>query len=353
MLQLLVLAAAAVAQAVGAGDGDTYDHAAVRDIFVDAMNGDYLSSAPTKYLSLFPDGDNAVSWCDPYPACYHGKPNISTFLRAMPKGTDAALLPDPLVTVGSVGGMMTVLSFSFPGESDSCLYTADAHVSWNFSSSSSSSSRSSSTMDRDGAGVLRKAATTTPQLNYVRWVYNASELSRSLRSCLGPSAAGNRGGGGGRATVTGAGERDADLQAVKEYVVGLQYSYADQALICDLLVDSARYCDPYPLDCAYGRNGCRAMKGLPPTAAAAGGAGGGGKGGQCRPGSVRPVYPSGSTTGGMYIAYSAASRTAAGKVSHTLHHTWALYSLAPVNASHRSAAPMLASFDWFMPNHNV
>lgn len=186
MLQLLVLAAAAVAQAVGAGDGDTYDHAAVRDIIVDAMNGDYLSSHPPS-TSLSPDGDNAVSWCDPYPTCYHGKPNISTFLHAMPKGTDTALLPDPLVTVGSVGGMTTVYSPS--------VFLVRATVASTLRmrtcrGPSAAAGSSSTTMDRDGAGVLRKATTTTPQLNYVRWVYNASELSRSLHRCLGPSVGG-------------------------------------------------------------------------------------------------------------------------------------------------------------------
>ena len=38
-----------------------------------------------------------------------------------------------------------------------------------------------------------------------------------------------------------------DLQKVKDYIVSLQYSIPQQALICDLLVPTARYCDPYPV----------------------------------------------------------------------------------------------------------
>ena len=40
------------------------------------------------------------------------------------------LLAQPMVTVGPVGGMMTTISFSWPGASEHCLYTADQHVSW-------------------------------------------------------------------------------------------------------------------------------------------------------------------------------------------------------------------------------
>ena len=98
---LCVRPQAAATMVDASGSGAVYDHAAVRDVIIDAMNGDYLSSAPSKYLALFPDDDAAAAtWCDPYPACYNGKQNISTFLNSMPKGTDSALLPDPLVTVG-------------------------------------------------------------------------------------------------------------------------------------------------------------------------------------------------------------------------------------------------------------
>ena len=103
---------------------------------------------------------------------------------------------------------------------------------------------------------------------------------------------------------------------------------------------------------ASGRKGCRAMKGLPPDgnqssyghrAAAAG---------QTRAASVRPLYPTGPSTGAMYMVYSAAKRVGA-RVDHTLHHTWAIWDLAPANTSQTAPAPMLASFDWFMPDHNV
>jgi hypothetical protein len=247
-----------------------------------------------------------------------------------------------MVTVGSVGGMMTTLSFSWPGAANSCLYTADQHVSWNLSSNTVSGDQ--------------------PKLNYVRWVYNASEFNAAIGDCLGPPL--ERG--------SGKGGREADLQAVKDYVVSLQYSRAKEALICDLLVPTARYCDPYPKSCAIGRNGCRAMKGLPTSAptpfptvvdteyhndtiykgaemATSQ---------QCRPGSVRPLMPTGPTTGAVYIAYSSASRNALGRVSHKLHHTWAMWDLAPTNASQyhsslQAPAPMLASFNWFMPDENV
>lgn len=329
------------------------DHQAIRDTIVEAMNGDF-SSAPAKYLALFEDDAVAHNaWCDPYPACYRGLKNISIFLQSVPENTYVALLPEAMVSVGTVGGMMTTVSFSFNGERPSCLYTADTHVSWNITASTSTSA--------------------TPKINVMRWVYNASEFATALHDCTNNAAYGAGAAVGGRWTDrmqrAEGGGRDADLQAVKDYVVSLQYSYPDQALICDLLVDGARYCDPFPESCAYGRNGCRAMKGLPPntgardgrvSAAASGGAAAGkgkgkGKGkGQCRPGSIRPMYPTGPTTGATYIAYSAVSRNSpAGPVKYTLHHTFAMWDLAPVNTSHRSPAPMLASFDWFMPNHNA
>jgi hypothetical protein len=280
-------------------------------------------SAPAKFLSFLEDD---AAWCDPYPDCSHGKANISKFLNSMPKGTDTILLAEPMVTVGPVGGMMTTLSFSWPGAASSCLYTADQHVSWNLSSSG-------------GA-----------KLNYVRWVYNASEFDTAISDCLGPTFA--RG-----VSVEGRG-READLQAAKDYVVSLQYSRATEALICDLLVPTARYCDPYPKSCAFGRKGCRAMKGLPPDdsdedstvpkdkkAATS----------QCRSGSVRPLLPIGPKTGAVYVAYSPASRNVLGQLSHKLHHTYAIWDLAPANKSlsQQPPVPMLSNFDWFMPDQNV
>jgi hypothetical protein len=318
------------------------NHTAVRDVIIAAMND--FPSAPPKLLALL---DDDADWCDPYPSCRHGRANISAFLHSMPMNTHAVLLAEPMVTVGPVGGMMTTLSFSWPGNATSCLYTADQHVSWNLSNSIRSRQMGNST-----------AAAPTPTLSWVRWVYNASEFELAISGCLGPAAAVQR-------LIRGTGEagRDAELQAVKEYVVGLQYSLAAQALICDLLVPTARYCDPFPLRCAFGRTGCRAMKGLPPfnqtddptdvvtptTAFEAKPAVGPYL---CKPASVRPLLPSGATTGAVYIAYSSTRRTGL-QISHQLHHTWAIWQLAPPNASHASPAPMLASFDWFMPDHNV
>jgi hypothetical protein len=309
------------------------DHESVRDTIVAAMND--FPSAPDKFLALLEDD---AAWCDPYPDCYHGKANISKFLNSMPAGTDTILLAEPMVTVDNVGGMMTTVSWSWPGAADSCLYTGDIYVSWDLSSSVDPGDK--------------------PKLDYTRWVYNASDFDSAIGGCLGPST---------RKKGVVNREREADLQAVKDYVVSLQYSRAKEALICDLLVPTARYCDPYPKTCAIGRNGCRAMKGLPtsaPTAAPTHNTVQNPKENelatsqQCRPGSVRPLMPTGPTTGAMYLAYSSASRNALGKVSHKLHHTWAMWDLAPVNASqpHSSQqppAPMLASFDWFMPNENV
>ena len=37
--------------------------------------------------------------------------DISAFLHAMPSGTDSGLLAEALVSVGSVGGMMAMLSY--------------------------------------------------------------------------------------------------------------------------------------------------------------------------------------------------------------------------------------------------
>ena len=64
----------------------------------------------------------------------------------------------------------------------------------------------------------------------------------------------------------------------------------------------------------------------------------------------------GPATGAAYMAYSSARR---GKLfgrlgSHKLHHTWAIWELAPLNGSAPTPpVPMLASFDWFMPDRNV
>mmetsp|Transcript_22263 Transcript_22263/g.58149 ORF Transcript_22263/g.58149 Transcript_22263/m.58149 type:complete len:254 (-) Transcript_22263:139-900(-) len=253
----------------------------------------------------------------------------------MPEGTDSVLLPESLVTVGSVGGFMSTVSFSWPGAPSDCLYTADHHVSWNLS-------------------AAPVGAVPLPKLQYVRWVYNASAFTSALSGCLGSSALENQ------LTLTAQGRasgRDAELEAVKEYVVALQYNCTAQALICDLLEPTARYCDPYPVSCAIGRRVCRAMKGLPPddgrvpsdgaratvTAPQE----------QCRPGSVRPMMPAGPATVATYIAYSSAERLHSGRVYHKLHHTWAIWELAPINSTHAAPAPMLASFDWFMPERNV
>jgi len=303
------------------------DHAAVRDVIISAMND--FASAPAQFLALVEDD---AAWCDPYPSCVHGTANISAFLKSMPPGTSTVLLAESMVTVGSVGGMMTTISFSWPGAAESCLYTADQHVSWNLSSIT---------------------ATAVPKLDYVRWVYNASEFDAAIGSCLGPAALLER----GRSTgITAIRSREADLQAVHDYVVSLQYSRAKEALICDLLVDTARYCDPYPESCAYGRAGCRAMKGLPnDTSVAAAAAAAVSQ--QCRPGSVRPLMPTGPKTGAMYLAYSSASRNGT-QLVHKMHHTWAIWELAPAAsdsapAPQAPAAPMLARFDWFMPAINV
>lgn len=316
------------APAEAASGSPDKEHAAVRKVIIEAMN-DFVT-APAALLSLLEDD---ADWCDPFPTCVHGKNNISTFLYSMPEGTDTVLLAESMVTVGTVGGMMSTLSFSWPGADASCLYTADQHISWNLSSSST---------------------VAVPKLQYVRWVYNASEFDEAIGTCLGPSAAART--SRWRRTHIQGGGREADLEAVKEYVVSLQYNLSAQALICDLLVPTARYCDPYPVRCAVGRKGCREMKGLPPdgddpierehspsTT-------------QCRPGSVGPLLPTGAITGAMYMAYSSATRSQIGGrhlLTHKLHHTYAIFELAPPNSTQHAPAPLLASFDWFMPDHNV
>ena len=310
-------------------------HAVVASTIIEAMNN--FASAPAQLLGLFQDNTEDATWCDPYPlGCVRGKANISSFLRSMPVGTDAIMLAEPFVSVGSVGGMMTTLSFSWPGAHPACLYTADNYVSWNLTGS------------------------VQPQVNYVRWVYNATEFGEAVRSCRGQPEV-QTGAGTGRGPVVeyspGA-SREAELQAVRDYVVGLQHSLAQEALICDLLLPTARYCDPYPTSCAYGRAGCRAMKGLPNDTSAthmSAGAAPLGQQYQCRPGSARPLMPTGPETGAVYLAYSSATRDqATGKLSsHKLHHTWAMWDLAPVGTTQLAPAPMLASFDWFMPDHNV
>jgi len=321
------------------------DHAAVRDVVVAAMNN--FPDAPAQFLGLL---EEDAAWCDPYPSCQHGTKNISTFLNSMPPGTNTVLLAESLVTVGLVGGMMTTVSFSWPGQASSCLYTADQHVSWKLSSNGS-----------DGAGKLK--------LDYLRWVYNASEFDAAIGSCLAGAAppATLRQGRARRDRAAPA--RDAELQAVHDYVVGLQYSLPQQALICDLLVPTARYCDPYPESCAFGRTGCRAMKGLPndtstlvaTTEAAVVEDEGAGLAGpkvgsqasyQCRPGSVRPLLATGAETGALYMVYSSVSRNGS-KLSHKAHHTYAIWDLAPASTEQTGPAPMLASFDWFMPHQNL
>ena len=310
------------------------DHAAVRDTIIAAFNN--FSSVPSTMLALL---DAEADWCDPYPSCVHGTAAIGKFLSSMPPGTDTILLAEPMVTVGPVGGMMTTFSFSWPGAAESCLYTADQHVSWELATTT---------------------ADSTPTLAYVRWVYNASEFDEAISGCLGPAAA-------RRAQSGGEEDREADLQKVKDYIVSLQKSIPQQALICDLLVPTARYCDPYPVRCATGRSGCRAMKGLPPSSPPSSSSPLGveqqpvqSPSVQTRPASVRPLMPTGPVTGATYIAYSSAERNSRGKLAaHKLHHTWAVWELAPLNGSTPGPglptppAPMLASFDWFMPEHNI
>ena len=351
----LALALSAVAATPDAG------HAAVRDTIVAGMND--FSTAADRFVALLEDDNSA--WCDPYPSCLRGKANISSFLKSMPPSTDTIMIAEPMVTQASVGGMMTTLSFSWPGAASSCLYTADAYVSWNLTTSSSSSS------------VAASGGAPPPKVTYVRWVYNASQFDHAIGDCLGPAF--TRGGGGGaRGGEVRGGEaqgREADLQAVKDYVVSLQYSQGKEALICDLLVPTARYCDPYPLTCAFGRAGCRAMKGLPnntdtvtadtadtrvhAAVATRDGNTGAVASHLCRPASVRPLMPTGATTGAMYMVYSSASRSTLGRVKHKMHHTFAMWDLAPVQntsyqpGSRQPPAPMLASFDWFMPDENV
>ena len=135
--------------------------------------------------------------------------------------------------------------------------------------------------------------------------------------------------------------------------------------VCDLLLPTARYCDPYPTDCALGRDGCRRMKGLPPDGGAPAPRGTlRAAGEQCRPSSVRPLMATGPATGAVYLAYSSAARHGAGgAVTHHLHHTLAIWDLAPPNGSAAQRqrrrgrggerVPMLASFSWFMPRRNV
>ena len=339
----LLLALSAVAATPDAG------HAVVRDTIVAGMND--FSTASDRFLALLEDDTSA--WCDPYPACLRGKANISSFLKSMPPSTDTILIAEPMVTQASVGGMMTTLSFSWPGAESSCLYTADAYVSWNLTSSS----------------VAASGGAPPPKVTYVRWVYNASQFDHAIGDCLGPAFT-RDGGLGSEVRGREAQGREADLQAGKDYVVSLQYSQAKEALICDLLVPTARYCDPYPLTCAFGRAGCRAMKGLPndtvtadtrvhAAVATRDGSTGAVASHLCRPASVRPLMPTGATTGAMYLVYSSASRSALGRVKHKMHHTFAMWDLAPVqNASYQPGfrqppAPMLASFDWFMPDENV
>lgn len=335
-----------VARATSKDEPSSPAHMAVRNTIIEAMNGPF-AAAPAKFLPLLEDGAN---WCDPYPSCHHGKANISAFLDGMPVGTDAALLAGPMVTVGSVGGFMSTVSFALPGTDPSCLYTADQHISWNLSS----------IVSGERAGVA------APKLSYIRWVYNASQWATALSACLGPATAAARipalapawPTGRGASTGSGGAGRTAELQAVKDYVVSLQFSVPAQALICDLLLPTARYCDPFPTDCAIGREGCRAMKGLPPNVDEHAGVTGTPASEQTRPASVRPLFPTGPSTGGMYLVYSSAKRVG-GRVDHKLHHTWAIWDLAPVgsnaasNASRTAPAPMLASFDWFMPDYDA
>ena len=342
VLPLLALLPLRAAHAAAPLQPSLAEHTKTRDAIVAAMNGK-LSEAVPQFLALLDEHDDDARWCDPFPSCHYGMKNISVFLRSLPPSTDVALLAEPMVTVGTVGGMMTTLSFSFPGSDASCLYTADQHVSWNIS---------------------RSTSTDRPKVNYVHWVYNASEFEAATRGCRGPAAAQALREQWFHGHTK---ERSNDLQVVKDYVVSLQYSVSSQALVCDLLLPASRYCDPFPRSCAIGRSGCREMKGLPPgdnsssnlmiNAAAAASE-------QCRPGSVRPLMATGPATGAMYLAYSSASRAAAllGQMKHRLHHTFAIWQLAPPNNAtgshrHRGAGgelvPMLASFDWFMPNHNV
>ena len=296
------------------------DHAAVRDTIISAMND--FPSAPAKFLALM---DDDAAYCSPYPTCQHGRANISTFLQRMPPGTNAIMLAEPMVAVSTVGGFMSTVSFSWPGTSEDCLYTADQHVQWNLSSSN----------------------VGQPKLNYVRWVFNASDFDAAMSRCLTPAL---------KRDVHEI-SRDSELEAVRDYVISLQYSEASEALICDLLVPTARYCDPYPTSCALGRAGCRAMKGLPnDTSTAADSGKSAAASSQCRPSSARPLMPTGPATGAVYFAYSSAARNGS-MLRHKLHHTWAIWDLAPARTepsdSQQAPAPMLASFDWFMPSANV
>jgi hypothetical protein len=353
MVWRLALPLLAAAHAATAAPPSVAGHTAIADAVVAAMNGP-LSAGVPQLLALL---DEKAAWCDPFPSCHHGKTNITSFLRSLPAST---------VAVGSVGGMMVTLSFSFPGSDASCLYTADQHLSWNLSSST--------------------AGTEALTVNYVHWVYNASAFEASLGSCLGPAAAQawqqhTRGGGGGDDHIVGGAlhtsreDRSSDLKVVMDYVVSLQNSISAQALICDLLLPSARYCDPFPLSCAIGRSGCREMKGLPPDnssslpdiAAVLAAATTESTSEHCRAASVRPLMATGPVTGAMYLVYSSVSRGALGRAAkHRLHHTFAIWDLAPPNATaappdrqhrHRGAhgelVPLLSSFSWFMPDHNV
>lgn len=313
-------------------------HDTIAADIIDAMN--HYDRAPDRLLRLFGEAGGEPEWCDPYPdSCHRGVSNISAFLQRMPAGTGSILLAEPMVDVGDVGGMMTTTSFSWPGNDPYCLYTADRYVSWSL------------------AGREDSLQDSPPKINSLRWIYNATEFALAASRCLGPGAI-----HGSHATRVSR-SRAHELEAVRDYVIGLQYSLADEALICDLLVPTARYCDPFPTSCAFGRAGCRFMKGLPnatfETPARAGSLRSEGDAAppsrqyHCRPASVRPMMPTGPATGAVYLAYSSSERDEQGRLTHELHHTFAIWDLAPADTPQTQPAPMLSRFDWFMPARNV
>lgn len=272
-------------------------HNAVRDLVQMVMNN---FSRKDELLSLF---DEDSQWCDPYPLCYQGVANISQHLHSYPDDTESLLLADPMVINGAVAGFMSTLSFSFPGDDDSCLYNDDQHVSWR----------------------LREADDGQLKLDYLRWVYNATTLADALRGC------------GSSTPVRAAADTDGSVRAVHDYVLPLMYSPKTFPLICDIIAPDGRYCDPYPETCVVGPDACRTIF----TEGS----------GQSRPASIRPLMKSGPLTGAFFVHFSMASRegSTVHGTKHELHQTFALWSVANSSeaATGSAPAPLLSSWEWF------
>lgn len=309
-LPLLLVVAGCTAVPLPAAGVDP-QHSAVRDLLVTVMNNF------SRVDDLLPMFDNSSEWCDPYPTCYQGlagDKSIPAFLHSLPSGTQAMLLPETMVINGPVAGLLCTVSFVFPGDSPSCLYTAEQHVSWRIRGAAA---------EAGGGGV--------PQLEYLRWVYNASAFDVAARGCAGAAAPPAP----RRASVPAPGA-GAALQEVYDYVLyQCQYSPQTWIRICDLLAPGARYCDPYPTDCVTGPAACRAELARAGRSAR-----------WSRPSSVRPLMRSGPATGAMYVHFSEVGNDGAA----TLHRTFALWTLANSSSLAGVAAgpaPLLSRWDWF------